>query len=73
MISNGYNSIITATGSVEKVFSMMDYKSFIDEKEEKKVPTYDLKGEIEFKNVCFKYPKGDVQVIRKLNFRIAPG
>lgn len=45
-ISNGYNNIINGTGAVEKVFSMMEYEPFIDERTEKKFPHYKLKGEI---------------------------
>ena len=36
-------------------------------------PEYRFKGEIEFTNVSFQYPKSDVQILKNLSLRIAPG
>lgn len=72
-ISGGFNDIVNGTSAIDKVFEMMNYEPYVDEKEKKKFPDYKLGGEVEFKNVDFQYPKGEVLILRNLNLRIKPG
>lgn len=71
-ISNSYSNIIQGTSAVQKVFEMMEYAPQINEKDQL-APSKPLKGEIEFVNVGFRYPKGEGQVLRNLNLHIRKG
>lgn len=71
-ISNSYSNIINGTSAVQKVFEMMEYEPQINEKDGKGV-TKEFKGEIEMVNIGFRYPKGEVQILKGLNLHIRKG
>lgn len=69
------NSISTATGSAKTVFEIVERVPGIDAYSTKGlVPTQEVKGRIDVKNVSFKYPcRPDVKVLRDLNINIEQG
>lgn len=60
----------SAMAGGERVFSFFDQNHKIVEKEE--ALTCDLKGSIEFRDVCFSYKEG-VPVLKGLNFKVEAG
>lgn len=73
-IGTGFNmsqqqNISEAKVAAAIVFDIMDEESQVDTR--KKGEHTDVgKGEIEFKNVEFKYPSRDTQILQKMNFTI---
>jgi len=77
-----YKGFIKEYSKIETVFELMDYKrkenkeklshnTLIDENENKKV---EFNGEIEFKNVNFRYPtRPKAQILNNLSFKISKG
>ncbi|KAK4272062.1 hypothetical protein QN277_020662 [Acacia crassicarpa] len=56
-----------ATASVASIFDILDHKSKIDPSDASGLTLQDLKGEVEFRHVAFKYPtRPDVQIFRDL-------
>lgn len=70
-LSEKYNILQTAMASSERVFKLLDDKTIIPVKENTK-PIINLKGEVEFKNVCFAY-NGEDYVLKNVSFKINPG
>ncbi len=54
-----------------RIKEVLDYPISIIEKED--AYQEEIKGEIEFRNVWFKYPESDVHVIKNLNLKIKAG
>ncbi len=70
-LSEKYNIMQTAMASSERIFTLLDDKTFIKNPE---TPN-DIKkveGKIEFKDVCFAY-NPDEYVLKNLSFEINPG
>ncbi len=56
------------------VFNLIDYKSEIDATSKDGDTLETVKGEIQFKEVCFSYPtRQEAQVLKKLSLTIKPG
>ncbi|XP_031622750.1 multidrug resistance protein homolog 65-like [Contarinia nasturtii] len=68
-------SFASACGSAASIFKVIDRTSKIDSmSNEGKVPTFEIQGNISFKNVQFSYPsRSDVQILRGLNIEIQAG
>ncbi|XP_017468038.1 PREDICTED: multidrug resistance protein homolog 65 [Rhagoletis zephyria] len=68
-------SFSTARGSATNIFKVIDSKSKIDPlSSDGKILNYGLRGEIEFKDVFFRYPsRSDVIVHRGVNFKVHAG
>ena len=63
-----------AKDATASIFSMIDRKSEIDPSIEIGETLENLKGEIEFRHVSFKYPsRPDVQILRDLSLTIRSG
>ncbi|MFD1431902.1 ABC transporter ATP-binding protein [Lacticaseibacillus yichunensis] len=71
-IGNFYNSLITATAYLERIFETMD-----EEPEVKDLPdSFDLPpihGDVEFKDVSFKYEEDTPMILKHVSFHAAPG
>lgn len=70
-LANFYNSLLTAISYLERIFET------IDEPVEVKdlpgaVPMPEIKGEVEFKDVCFAYDDG-VQILNNVSFKAKVG
>ena len=70
-LSEKYNIMQSAMASSERIFTLLDDKTFIEEYENP-VKTSNIKGEIEFKNVWFAYT-GNNYVLKNVNFKIDSG
>ncbi|KAK9084446.1 hypothetical protein Scep_030917 [Stephania cephalantha] len=63
-----------AKASAASVFSIIDRKSEIDSSDESGITLENVKGDIEFRHVAFKYPsRPDVQILTDLSFSIHSG
>lgn len=62
-----------ASVSAKRINEVLDYKTVI--KDPKKKRDFDKKkrGTVEFKNVCFRYPDADYDVLTDINFTALPG
>ncbi len=69
-IAQQYNTMQQAFASTEKIFTILDMKSSITFKENP-VMADDFKGEIEFKDVWFRYDKD--WIIKGISFHVSPG
>lgn len=70
-LSEKYNIMQTAMASSERIFKLLDNQTFV-KNPEKPVKLEKVKGEIEFKNVCFAYNDDDY-VLKDISFKINPG
>lgn len=70
-LTEKYNILQSAMASSERIFSVLDDKSTI-ENPKKPVKIHNFKGKIEFKNVWFAYEK-DNWVLKDVSFTINPG
>ncbi len=70
-LSEKYNIMQTAMASSERIFKLLDNKTFI-QNPENPIPLKQVKGEIEFKNVWFAY-NDEEYVLKNINFKINPG
>jgi ATP-binding cassette subfamily B protein len=70
-LSEKYNIMQTAMASSERIFKLLDNKTFI-RNPENPVKLDSVKGSIEFKNVWFAYNK-DEYVLKDISFSINPG
>jgi ATP-binding cassette subfamily B protein len=69
-IGNFYNSLITATAYLERIFETMDEVPDIEDKPDAKVlPT--MKGTVDFEHVTFRYEEGK-NILSDVNFHIEP-
>lgn len=70
-LSEKYNILQSAMASSERIFKLLDTKTFI-ENPEKPLILEKVKGEIEFKDVWFAYNE-DEYVLKNVSFKINPG
>ena len=70
-LSEKYNIMQTAMASSERIFKLLDNKTFIHNPE-KPIAVEKVKGEVEFKNVWFAYNEEDY-VLKNISFKINPG
>ena len=70
-LANNIDSIEEVLLSAEKVEKLLNKEPMIKDRENINLNPEKLKGEIEFKNVTFKYPKGE-QVLTDFNLKINP-
>lgn len=70
-LTEKYNIMQSAMASSERIFTVLDEKSFIENKDNP-VKIEDIAGKIEFKNVWFAYEK-DNWVLKDISFVINPG
>ncbi|ECC0865863.1 ABC transporter ATP-binding protein [Listeria monocytogenes] len=70
-IGNFYNSLITATTYLERIFETMDVEPDIkDVPNAKKMPP--IVGNVDFKDVYFRYEEG-VDILKGINFHVDTG
>lgn len=70
-IGNFYNSLITATTYLERIFETMDVEPDIkDVPNAKKMPP--IVGNVDFKDVYFRYEEG-VDILKGINFHVDAG
>ncbi len=70
-LSEKYNIMQTAMASSERIFKLLDNKTFVKNPDNPK-KLEKVKGEIEFKNVWFAYNDEDY-VLKNISFKINPG
>ncbi|OGU27725.1 MAG: antibiotic ABC transporter ATP-binding protein [Ignavibacteria bacterium GWA2_35_9] len=70
-LSEKYNIMQTAMASSERIFKLLDNKTFV-KNPENPVKLERIKGEIEFRNVWFAYNDEDY-VLKDISFKINPG
>jgi len=70
-LSEKYNIMQTAMASSERIFKLLDNKTFVNNPE-KPEPLTKLKGDIEFQKVWFAYNE-DEYVLKDISFKINPG
>ena len=70
-LSEKYNIMQTAMASSERIFKLLDNKTFV-KNPDKPVKLEKVKGKIEFRDVCFAYNESDY-VLRNISFTINPG
>ncbi len=70
-LSEKYNILQTAMASSERIFKLLDEDTIIPEPSNPVMPG-NIKGEIEFKNVCFAY-NNDEYILKNISFKINPG
>lgn len=62
-----------ASVSANRINEVIDTDEFIKESKEPKKLNSNKKGLVEFKNVCFKYPDSDEEVLSDITFTAKPG
>ena len=71
-IGNFYNSLITASAYLERIFETMDVVPEIqDAPSAQTLPT--IKGQVDFDNVVFRYEEGGRNILDGATFSITPG
>jgi len=71
MLSNFYNSLLTASASMERIFDIMDEQPKVrDTQGARRMPQ--ISGQVTFEDVTFAYHKDKV-VLRNINLYIKPG
>ena len=70
-LSEKYNIMQTAMASSERIFKLLDNQTFVKNPEQP-VELNEIKGKIEFKDVCFAYNDDDY-VLKNISFKINPG
>lgn len=70
-LSEKYNILQTSMASSERIFDLLDNKTFINNPVDP-IPLKEVRGHIEFKDVCFAY-NSDNYVLKNINFEIKPG
>lgn len=70
-LSEKYNILQTSMASSERIFNLLDNKTFINNPSNP-IPLNDIKGHIEFKDVWFAYDDSNY-VLKNINFEIKPG
>lgn len=70
-LSEKYNILQTSMASSERIFNLLDNKTFIHNPENP-IPLKDIKGHIEFRNVWFAYDDENY-VLKNISFEIKPG
>lgn len=62
-----------ATVSADRIADVLETESAIKDPENPLSPPPDAKGVVEFRNVAFRYPGADEEVLRDISFTAAPG
>lgn len=62
-----------ASVSANRINEVLDTEEFIKQSKNPKQLNPDKKGLVEFKNVCFKYPDSDEEVLSDITFTARPG
>lgn len=62
-----------ASVSANRINEVLDTEEFIKQSKNPKELNLDKKGLVEFKNVCFKYPDSDEEVLSDITFTARPG
>lgn len=62
-----------ASVSANRINEVLDIQPSIKDKKETKKFNPDKKGLVEFKNVCFRYPDADTEILEDINFTAKPG
>ena len=70
-LSNFYNSLLTAISYLERIFESIDAPVNVHDKEGA-VEMPEVKGEVEFRDVCFSYDDG-VRILNHVSFRVKEG
>jgi ATP-binding cassette subfamily B multidrug efflux pump len=70
-LSEKYNILQTSMASSERIFKLLDNKTFI-KNPENPIQLSGMKGDIQFKDVWFAYNSDDY-VLKNINFNIHPG
>lgn len=70
-LSEKYNIMQTAMASSERIFRLLDNQTFVLDPEHP-IKINNVKGGIEFKDVCFAYNEDDY-VLKNISFKINPG
>ena len=70
-LTEQFSTLQNAFASAEKIFTLLDEKNNITEKEQPVMPD-EIKGKIEFRNVWFAYDEENF-VLRNVSFTIEPG
>ena len=70
-LANFYNSVLTAVSYLERIFETIDEPVKVKDVPDAK-PMPEIKGEVEFKNVCFAYDDG-VPVLKNVSFNAGAG
>jgi ATP-binding cassette, subfamily B, bacterial len=71
-LTNTYRIIRNATVSLEHIFGILDNQEFIGDKTDA-LPLSNIRGEIKFENVSFRYKNSSCYLLNDLNFTINPG
>lgn len=66
-----FNNIQSALAGAERVFEILDECEEVPDKDDA-IDMPDIKGAIEFKNVCFSYSPGK-QILKNISFKVRPG
>lgn len=70
-LASFYNSLVNAVAYIERIFETIDEPVVVeDAKDAKEMPP--IKGNIEFKNVCFSYEDGE-QILNDVSFKANKG
>lgn len=83
-LARTYSEIVSLQANIERVIELLETEPLIKDSEHviakygdnihpKKENWEPIIGEIEFKNVTFKYPDGDEEVLKNFNLHIKPG
>ncbi len=73
-LGNFYTELVGAVGATERVREILNTPSEVDVKNHPILPENRLKGDIQFKNVKFRYPtREDIEVLRGVNLTIKAG
>ena len=70
-LSNFYNSLLTEISYLERIFESIDAPVNVHDKEGA-VQMPPIKGDVEFKNVCFSYDDG-VRILNDVSFKVKAG
>lgn len=71
-LSEKYNTLQSALASSERIFDVLDTPKQVVESWNPK-PLKRVKGEIEFRNVWFRYNEGDELILKDVSFKAKPG
>lgn len=69
-----FKDLAEARAGAKKVFQILDTKSAIDPFESNGKKLENLRGRIEFENLCFSYPqRPEAQILKDVNLKIEAG
>ncbi len=73
-LGNFYTQILGALGATERIREILDEVSEIDVEDASNLPNLRLSGNIQYKNVAFKYPtRKDIEVLKNISFKVPQG